>query len=567
MQKLVDQLADFSIRLSAFGMADMENQHWGCFMYQLMIVEDEELIRKNLGQIIDFEALGFSVAGICENGSKALDLFDSKEIHAVITDICMPVMDGLVLSEQIYQRKPQTKIVILTGYDDFNYARQAVKYKVWEYLVKPVTADELIAVLKEIKQALDRENHDKEILNSAKSLNNIMTLERQQILNRLLVKDRIEKLDKELDKLDIHLSKPFFCVSVLEPDFPDEIIEALNLDGEEMLSYIMYNVSSEIALECGCGIVFTDYHGKTVFIAEGDSAEAVLEKAEQIARKIRFSVQKALGFTVSCGIGKVYCELSGIPSSFRRAQKCLDYRFYERSDFQMTYQEMKEGLSGKNFDAHEWEERVRASVRVYDQAQLGYTIDLLFGDRIQDCVQPYELYYFVRNLARNLILAVNRTMEENAIDLEKTLDTLEEFSQISMQELKQWLFGLCLNCISILRRNVDREMILCEKAMAYVNENYSDHELNLLSACEFLGVSVSYFSSLFKKKMKISFIEYLTKVRMERAEDMLRHTDKLISDISEEVGYLNTNYFGTVFKKYTGTTPLAFRNQIKSTAL
>lgn len=520
-------------------------------MYNLIIVEDEALIRENIVKIIDFKQLGFNVIGLCENGIVAFEMFKNNDIDLVITDICMPFMDGIELAEKIMSINSSVKILILTGYDDFEYARRALRCKVMEYILKPVTADEMIKILKQIKLILDKEYKDN--ISNSKSLNDIISLEKHQLLNKLVSSENIKDLETYVQKLNIQLKNKYFSVAILRPDNKQNIIDELNLDGNEMLSYMISNISCELSLLYNIEIVFSDYKGRTIIIIKNDNKKIVIDTSKQICDEIRKKIKSTLNFSVSAGVGGVYWGINSIVQSFNEASLCLEYEFFNMYNFTIVYDEKENNINLQKFKGKYIEQQIQNSIKTCDKKQLSETLLELFDIFIP----PREFYFYIKTVAMNLVTLMN---EMNLIEFNSNLNGIEDFENCNINLMYIWFENICTKAIDLIQNVADKDEVLCNKAMIYIDKNYNDHELSLLSVCNYLNVSISYFSNLFKKKKEINFIEYLTNLRIKKAKEMLINTDKSINDISENLGYLNTNYFCTVFKKYTTFTPLGFRN-------
>lgn len=309
-------------------------------MYKLILVDDEEEVRKGIVRKIEWGKYGFEIAGEAENGKEALDIAEKVNPDVVITDIKMPFMDGMRLSEELKEKFPTAKVVILTGFDEFEFARKAIKLNVIEYILKPISSQELIEVLKRIKSKLDEEIEQKEDIQKLKDYySKSLPILREKFLTTLIT-NRLnkEEIVEKSTNYGIYLKGNSFLVSVISIDFntiekTDEYIEnskdeKFNVsEDKELVKFAVLNISEEILGKHNGGIVFI-HNDYLVVIASSvdEKCGKLVNKCMSMLEEIRLCMEKYLHFTVTIGIGSVCNSVTELSNSYNNAISALDYR-------------------------------------------------------------------------------------------------------------------------------------------------------------------------------------------------------------------------------------------------
>lgn len=535
-------------------------------MYKILLVDDEEEIRKGIIKRIKWEELGFTVVGEAENGVEALDIIDKTTPDIVITDIKMPFMDGIKLAENIRYRFPTTKVIVLSGFDDFEYAQEAMKLGVMRYILKPINSIEMHELLRELKGVLDEEILSKNNLETLKmNYEKSLPLLKERFLNHW-IEDYVSRdiVEENLQALHLELGTNDLGVAIIRPDeLIKKEVEVHLLKNKSLLKMAIFNICEEIVKTYKLGILFMKMNEMVLVIPleKGELSKAsnrIFNGLEQI----RVTVEKYLTTTVTIGVGNVCVEQSLLYKTYLSAVSALDYTITLGNN-KVIYIEDIEPDHFNEMTFEEGEERMLlTAIKVGCEEEIEETVYKVLTklDGIQLTLSDYQVYT-MEIFAILIRLVRSMELESNAIfPNEGNL-----FSSISglktKEDIRAWLCKVSLKIAQALssKRSVSKNDLI-EKAKVYMQANYSDEEMSAEKLCNYLHISTNYFSALFKKETKLTFSNYLTQIRIEKAKELLRNTDMKAFDIGNKVGYTEGHYFSYVFKKVTGIAPTEYRN-------
>lgn len=527
--------------------------------YSVLLVDDEEEVIHVIMRKINWEGLGFSVAGHANNGAKALEMVEEFQPDVVMTDIRMPFMDGMELSRRIKAEYPATKILFFTGFDEFEYAKGAVHLEVEEYILKPVNSAELTNVFTKLKIKLDQEISDKrnvEILQ--KYYMDSLPLLQANFYTSLIEGSILEEeIPGYLSDYQLSFSGPFFCCLVIHTSSSQVPADMNPL----LLATSVHRQAKERLAEKWDAKCFS-YLGNTIMIAQLRTENEVSELTDECDRFCKYA-KSIIGAVVTIGIGPVCDSVLALSQSFTGAREAVSYRVIYGAARAINIQEVVPGeilQSGLANDA--------------EISNLFRTIR--FGSE-NEVIQAADQYLKHTSFP-------NKSLQQHHVDMMELVSTLyrfalnndfgaADFSQdfrklyssifdLEPDEFRKWLIDCSLSFREklILARNRSNRSFVA-KAEEYVRHNYGDEDLSLDRICEILGVSNSYFSSVFKKETGNSFIRYLTDYRMERASQQLIGTNEKSYIIAKNVGYTDPNYFSYVFKRKFGVSPSKYRRE------
>lgn len=433
--------------------------------YRVLLADDEEEIRAGISRKIDWSSLGFALVGEAENGQEALELAEQLRPDVVLTDIKMPFMDGLELCRRLKQSLPAAKLVVFSGFDDFEYARQAIGMDVSEYILKPINAPELMDVLNKLKDQLDRqrlERRDMETLR--RRYEESLPVLREMFYARLLDGQiRADLIQERAGRYEIELPQGTWAAALVQVDC---LNEAGKPERDELLLLsVRAFLEEHFALE-GCTIRAILYNDTVALLAHmGD--QGIYPLIEELGRLCALAYSY-LGMSLTVGVGLPCDGPEELHSSAEGARSALDYRVLKGS-VQVIY---------------------------IGDMEPDHTVRLAFEEEDQ----------------RQLTAAIKLGSQEEV-----------------------------------------------ERAKDFIARNYGDGDLSVETLCSYLHLSPTYFSTLFKREVGMSFIAYLTEVRMERAAQLLQETEEKTYLIAEQTGYTDPNYFSYVFKRRFGVSPSKFR--------
>ncbi len=534
-------------------------------LYRIMIVDDEEEIRLGIIKKIDWEANGFIVVADAENGQEALEKAEKYQPDVIMTDIKMPFMDGLELGKKLVELMPSTKIIVFSGCDDFEYAHQAIKINVVEYVLKPINSIELVDVLKRLKLQLDKEYEEKRNLETLyKHYVESLPVIREQFLVGVL-EGRISdsQWKEQAENLGIDFKCYYLSVALLRADGMlslENEIDNQAIQKEPTLIPISIKKIVDENMDKYSRFISLIYSDMVVVIGNFADKEDTLLFIKGI-NEVCKTYERIMNLTISAGIGYTYTKPSEIRFSYRSAQNALDYRFILGKG-KAIYIDDVEPDNSIQLQLDEQEERsMLNAIKISSEEEITIAIENLFG-KFKDLLLPFNQYriYLMEIMTSilKLVQAYNLDVEEIFGENFNCYSYLEAFD--SIDEVQKWITCKAIKVNDYIKKErINSSMLLVEKAKQYIKENYMDYDVSVEKLCFKLHVSPTYFSTIFKKETGESFVNYLTTIRLEEAVKLLNTTDDKTYIIAEKVGYPEANYFSYVFKKKFGVSPSKYR--------
>ena len=542
-------------------------------LYRIILVDDEEEVRKSIIRKIDWTAVGFAVVGDAENGEDALEKIENLEPDVVLTDIRMPYMDGLTLAERIRQKYPSMKIVIFSGYDDFEYAKQAIKLNVTEYILKPVNVEELTAILKRIKTNLDEEIEQKRNVNLLReNYKRSLPILREQFLKDLISRpmdgETVQTLLREYD-IPLAGAKKWIAIAVeleLEQELTQEEAPLPLHEEKNLIPISVMQILSENLKPC-YRFSLVSFSGSAdakiagiAAIDENNSQTELINILGDICKEIR----KTLKVPVTIGIGHSAQKLENISRSFQSALDALGYRSVVGTGSTIYINDVEPGIGGKLQFGSEEESALIQAIKFGPEEKIRETVRGIVDRMNEARVHARQQQAYILSVANCMIQLIQQydlNMEEIFAEDPLGPDPFTVIqSMLNRENFSRWLFQTALKINNALSRERDyaaRQVI--EKAKQYIMDNYQDPGLSVEQICRYLHMSPAYFSTMFKKATGQTYIAYLTEVRLNKAVELLNMTDEKTYVIASQVGYQEQNYFSYVFKKRFGVSPTKFR--------
>lgn len=528
--------------------------------YSVLLVDDEEDVIQTIIRRIDWESLGFEVMGYAHNGLEALELAEERQPDVVMTDIKMPYMGGLELSKRLKELYPTLKIIIFSGFDEFEYAKEAIRLEAEEYILKPINAEELSQLFRRIHDSLEREFDEKQNINMLKNY----YLESLPILKEnfytALIEGRVPRQDIAHEMMDyqISLTGPLYAVVLLHSS------QSLSPQGiNPVLITMSVRKAAEERIDKRWNARFFTYLGDIVIIAQLKRAEELTELTDNCERLCRV-VRHVGNATVTAGIGKAVTEIHLLPESFAGANDAMSYRvIYGRGKAISISEIAPESHARDGISLMHREDRLQElfqSIRMDSPEVVTEKVDCYLKENLPEKPSIQEYHFFLMELVTELY----RFLNINHIELERVFrqdeDVYRRVQKMDVRELSGWLKESCLCARRLIQENrQDSTKSFVRRAIDYVSRNYSNQDLNVEHICEYLNVSAAYFSTVFKRETGKTFINYLTDLRMERAVRLLLEENEKTYIIAESVGYSDPNYFSYAFKKKFGVSPSRYK--------
>ena len=543
-------------------------------MVKVYLVEDEIIIRQSIKNSIDWEKEGYEFVGDASDGELALPVILKEKPDILITDIRMPFMDGLELSRMVKAELPDIKIVILSGYDDFEYAKQAIKIGVAEYLLKPVSSAVLLEHLSEIAEKVRDEREDlalKKVYYQEMQENEELIKMKflgELISGKLSLADAMEKGKR----FHMNLSGPFYRIILFKFIQEDRVKAGQSEDLARAYAAVGNYVD-------GLKDAFRFQRGVEGWAFLLTSVEEDMEaQTERFIEGLKEVIAPFEALTWFGGIGSEAARLRELRYSFREADKAFAGRFVQEPNQIISVEQLNYEQLDNEFDAN-----IFGEINQFDQIitrflssgsleEVESFVGALFTEISEDhfrslMIRQYiimDIYATVLTFCKKLrkdagvegeVYGQWEGIRENEKILKLAVTTAE-----SVDDIKDYI-GTLLDHAIELRNTVSgrRYSEIIQTAKARIEQDYMSEDISLNSVAAEVCMSPSYFSSVFSKEMGKTFIEYLTEVRMEKAKQYLACSSMKTSEISYEVGYKDPHYFSYIFKKTQGCTPKEYR--------
>lgn len=531
-------------------------------LYRIILVDDEEEVRKGIIRKIDWERLGFEVVGDAENGEDALEKLEQLEPDVVMTDIRMPYMDGLSLTARIRQKYPSVKVLIFSGYDDFEYAQQAIKLNVTEYILKPVNVEELTEILERVRENLDEEIEQRRNVNSLReSYNSSLPILRELFLNDM-VRGTVssEQIHEKLREYDIDIlgARKWFA-ALIHVEQEEQGEGRVLSEYRELIPISVKKLVEDNLKDCCRFTIFNSAAGIALIVAvdEGGTQTGFIDRLGDICKESK----RILEVTITIGVGHSFTSLEETGKSYQSAEDALGYRAIVGTGNTIYINDVEPVSGGKlQLDGKDEAELV-AAIKFGPRDHIRQVIKELVG-RMEDAkvhVRQYQLYML------SIVNCITQLMQQYDLNPGDMFNVREQYTDIlsaiqRREEFEDWILQVAYRMNESMDRerdNTTRKVIL--EAKQYIQDNYQNPDLSVEMLCRQLHMSPAYFSTLFKKETGQTYIAYLTEVRLDKAVELLNETDDKTYIIAQKVGYQEQNYFSYVFKKRFGVSPTKFR--------
>ncbi|RKP54407.1 response regulator [Cohnella endophytica] len=527
------------------------------FLRKVIIVDDELLIREGLRSMLDWENLGFEIAGLFEDGEDAWQFLQmNNSIDVVITDIQMDICTGLELLRRIRNADYRSRVLIISGYDEFRYLREAMKMGIDNYLLKPINKDEMIGSLQQIQESLLMEyQKSRELFEGALLIkNNILN---QVVMNNYSIRDVMEKCEM----LGIDLYEGGFQVVVM-----DTITRQKNvplLEERQLSEFAIRNVALEVIGEAENIYVFGNQNSQTIFLFAGINHRNIAMVRRRM-EEVSSLVQLVLKIQVVAFMGKPCTYWREIHRSYQSAMELYDYRYFVESasviDYTQRDPESKKEALAKELGLIRLNELLEIDDFETVLKELGLT-----GIRLQEIRVP-DLH-LIRAVFIDFTLSCMsklRQMEfeilEHASHFPKAVEAL--FNADSKEKLFARFMELGDTLLKTLQRlKLNRNTNIVEKVIKFIDSHYMEG-LTLQQLSQQFHISAPYLGKRLKIELGQQFNEYLHHVRIQNAKNLLLISDESVKDIAEKIGYAEPNYFYSQFKRITGKSPMDFKKGI-----
>lgn len=531
-------------------------------MLKVFLAEDEFIIREGIKNNIDWQAHGYEFCGEASDGELAFPLIQKTRPDILITDIKMPFVDGLALSRLVKKELPETEIIILSGYEEFDYAKEAIQIGVARYLLKPVNGETLLQEIDSVAEIILGKQKEKEIREKyQKEMEENSLRDQMDLFQHLVTGDcSMEELLSVADKLDLKIMAPWYSIVLLK-------IQSMKHDYEEYSGSIVV-VDERIAklAEPEHVLIFDRALEGRAFLFKADSEEELLAYQKEYLGDVKEVLSGYANLRYFGGIGTPVNRLREIPASFEDASHAFAHRYLvaescildssllmqegaaEHEDFRIS------AVNPEQIDRTKMQEFLRTG----DLDEVVYFVDEFFGkldggamkSRIFRQYITMDAYFSIVDFLKGLGLQKD---EIEAPDQDSSILQDEKSAMDYIVRIMEKALVLREKKASSRYEDVVSEVI------HYIEDNYAQEELSLNLLASHVNFSPNHLSMIFSQQTGQTLIRYLTDYRMNRAKELLRCSSKKSSVISMEVGYKDPHYFSYLFKKTQGMTPTQYR--------
>ena len=532
-------------------------------MYKLIIADDEVLVREAIKNQMNWTELGFECAGVYEDGEDALEAMKREPADVVLTDIGMPFMDGLQLTRELGAKFPEAKVIILTGYDDFDYAQQAIKLQAVDYILKPVTSSELGKILLKLREELDaKRSKERDYEKLKREMTESMPILRERFLERLMTSAMpIRQRDEGLRYYRIEWAGPYLAELAIDVDDYEWELPATATD-QQLIRFAVFNVSQELIERREGTAVFRDRENRVFALLSGEDPQELQERALAIAEEAHQAITAILPVRLSVGIGySCRHEQDDVLFAHRTALSALEYHFVIGDNAIIRLSDIERRRKPEEVPVVAWENELVTKLKTGTLEEMDEAVNRLFAG-IRESLLPLEIcQMYLQRIVLTIMHAFCEMTSEDRRMSEPVYSQVQQMAFLeSLDETQQWMLELFRSLVTHVRgMREDQSLQSVNKALEFVRRNLKDPELSLISVCKHISMSPSYFSALFKKNTGRTLIEHVTSERMERAKELLANTSMKSYEVAHEVGYGDPHYFSGVFKKHCGDTPTDYR--------
>lgn len=534
---------------------------------RLLIAEDELWLRKRLVSTIDWSSYGISEVYEAEDGGEALEIALKEKPDIVITDIRMPELSGIDLMKKLNENSIFSKMIVVSGYDDFEYAQGALRMGAINYLLKPVDEEELLDSVKRCVEELKKEKNKETVFDKQSAASEMLMEHIYEDLIFETSEKRTEELLQKLSRKEIGF--PFQSAAVVNMQVREHtffVNDKVKSDMWSVYQWLRRNLQED-CYECQ----YLYMRGsQIVLLLFGDDPEVkFMERVENWVQLILEALQKELNISLFMAAGDVTDDFSGIHRSYEMAQKKIkEKRAEEKRILALRNQETEQELNTRFDDVYgEYDFKLLIKeIRNGDseKAQTELQAILQSSSRRLQSADMMKLQLFYMNFINRIAGACLPECEAYADELAmQCMTVMRELIYIGSDTIVTEMWDCLKKFVEKLvevyqENNGKRKHWMIDQVLQYVEENYN----TALSTRDIAGrffMNTSYFSKLFHEQMGCTFSNYLINVRVEKAKMMLTQTNMKLYDIAEAVGYTNVQYFSTIFKEKEGLTPSAFR--------
>ena len=529
-------------------------------MYSVFLVEDEIVTREGIRNSIPWKSTPYTLAGEAPDGEIALPALRDIKPDILITDIKMPFMDGLALARIMKRDQPWIKIIILSGHDEFEYAQQAISIGVEEYLLKPISAQDMLASLEKVTREIEQEKL---------RLRSIETLKRQIQSSEEIIREKwlCDLITGQIPAANAIETSREFGIDLVASGYIIMVVEIFTPSDDYTQVAVVKEIIGRLLNERDDFLLFPQSMEKLIILARNITDESVDDLIYTLAQGIKFETERNTACRVAIGIGSVVERIEELVHSYSDAYKAIRYMRLTGKKNIIGAGDMKWSRATGPLDEESdtITERIRFALvddipgiisqymEIIGEKSVGRVNSSFFSIAYGDIIESVGA--LIEDLQGDPREVMPEVYDQNHV-AEATVSR-DRFSAAARVTIGKWIEYRDSHIHT-------RHHLRIREAKRYIDENYALQSLSLNDVASHVNVSPNHFSTIFSQEAGTTFIEYLTSVRIGKARQLLAQNQMKCSDITYEVGYNDPHYFSYIFKKNTGMSPREFRSSVRT---
>ena len=536
-------------------------------MFKVMIIDDEPIIRKGIKSILNWKKFGCEICAEASDGEEGKILIERYRPDILITDIRMPGLDGLKMINEVRDLVPECKIIVLTGYRDFDYVQEALKLGVFDFVLKPSRIEELTSIIQRAVDELKRLRNRTEEFNKLKRLfeQNIPVL-REKFLYDLMyeIYPNSEEILPRAELLGINITD--FFLLVVEIDNDDENGKPGQYE-KNLYLFGIINTFMDVFSDSFDVISIPLKDSGVAFILKGaDDSRQCINLISDKCNYLQELLINCFGFTVTIAVSSEGNGIMQLPQKFRECQEALERKFYLGNDSVIFYKDLNGFLKFEDYSLlDKYQKLLLAGIKTGNGTIVIKRIEDIaaYINSLENPNMEYlkNFYWGIITYINNIRLSVAEASNEPRVE---SINIISLHNMISksenINELNELLKEVSLSITAKINNYNSKSIkLILRNALDYIHEHYSE-QLTLNDVAEHVYVSPSYLSRMFKKELGKNFVDYLNGLRIEKAKELLMDPRYKTYEVAEIVGIPDAHYFSRLFKKYEGVSPTEYRD-------
>ncbi|HZG83559.1 response regulator [Paenibacillus sp.] len=535
-------------------------------MPNIVIVDDESIFRRGLRSMIASLDPEWNVVGDARDGYEALDLLQQLRPDVMLTDIRMPRMDGIQLQKIARERFPELISVVVSGYEDFTYVKESMRHGAKDYVMKPIEREELGKLLERLKEEVRK--------NAARHVPPPETKEDQrkartrasERLAAALMRGVVGADDiARLEEVGVRLAAPRFACMVIKLDKQSVGTERYRKADPSLFQLYIQQFVQEVLDRRSSGFSFVLSDSEVVAILNAEGGDESMRRLLDLAESIRLQIKSLSNLTVTIGVSRLSPGPESLPKSYREAEIALLHRLLVGGDKVLAYEQTMDGRP-EAAETREWSwEALERAISAGRSGEAEQRASEAVAELCREAPTPQTVH---RHICKLLIQYYELAVEWGVTkawlgekDIRELLfDVCSTSASDELAELCRALFGRLAACVAA--GSPERTQDPIAKAIRYMETHY-ERPITLKTMSDILFLNPAYFSTLFKQRTGVTFVDKLTDIRIEAAKKRLATTSEMVAEVAERTGFRNVRHFNRVFKSETGLSPSEYRERVR----